>query len=66
MTDSTKTVSETMQTLIDNFLQLAKEAESRRKIASGKWELYKVEFSDGEKHAYEEAAKKLKAALSQK
>ncbi len=55
-----------MQTLIDNFLQLAKEAESRRKIASGKWELYKVEFSDGEKHAYEEAAKKLKAALSQK
>lgn len=63
MTESTKTVSETMQELIDNFTQFAEEAEKRRKTASAKWEIYKVEFADGEKHAYEDAAKKLKSVL---
>lgn len=63
MTESTKTVSETMQELIDNFTQFAEEAEKRRKAASAKWEIYKVEFADGEKHAYEDAAKKLKSVL---
>jgi hypothetical protein len=53
-----------MQELIDNFTLLAEEAENRRKTASAKWEIYKVEFADGEKHAYEEAAKKLKAVLN--
>jgi len=55
-----------MQELIDNFTQLAEEAENRRKLASAKWEIYKVEFADGEKHAYEDAAKKLKSALGQR
>jgi len=66
LTESTKTASETMQELIDNFTQLAEEAENRRKLASAKWEIYKVEFADGEKHAYEDAAKKLKSALGQR
>ena len=63
MTESSKTVNETMQELIDNFTQLAEEAENRRKSASAKWDNYKLEFADGEKHAYEDAAKKLKTAL---
>ncbi len=52
-----------MQELIDNFTQLAEEAEKRRKTAAEKWDNYKLEFSDGEKHAYEDAAKKLKTVL---
>lgn len=64
MTESTKTANEAMQELIDNFTLLAEEAENRRKTASTKWEIYKVEFADGEKHAYEEAGKKLKAVLN--
>lgn len=52
-----------MQELIDNFTQLAEEAENRRKTASIKFDYYKYEFADGEKHGYEDAAKKLKTAL---
>lgn len=52
-----------MQELIDNFTQLAEEAEKRRKLASAKCENYKLEFADGEKHAYEDAVKKLKTVL---
>ncbi|GJL78349.1 MAG: hypothetical protein NPINA01_13380 [Nitrospinaceae bacterium] len=64
MTESTKTSKEVMQEFIGSFTELAEEAEKRRKAASAKWELYKVEFSAGEKKAYEDAAKKLKAALA--
>jgi len=53
-----------VQELIDNFTQLAEEAEKRRKLASSKCENYKLEFADGEKHAYEDAAKKLKTVLA--
>lgn len=53
-----------MQELIDNFTQLAEDAENRRKSAAAKWDNYKLEFADGEKHAYEDAAKKLKAVLA--
>ncbi|MDA0691546.1 MAG: hypothetical protein O3A78_06565 [Nitrospinae bacterium] len=60
MTESSKVVQE----LIDNFTQLAEEAEKRRKFASSKCENYKLEFADGEKHAYEDAAKKLKTVLA--
>jgi len=42
---------------------LAEEAENRRKSASAIWDNYKLEFADGEKQAYEDAAKKLKTAL---
>jgi len=60
LTESSKVVQE----LIDNFTQLAEEAEKRRKLASSKCENYKLEFADGEKHAYEDAAKKLKTVLA--
>jgi hypothetical protein len=63
LTESSKTVKEIMQELIDDFTQSVEEAEIRRKAASAKWELYKIEYADGEKHAYEDAAKKLKAVL---
>lgn len=53
-----------MQELIDNLTQLAEDAENRRKSAAAKWDNYKLEFADGEKHAYEDAAKKLKAVLA--
>jgi hypothetical protein len=56
-------VNEAVQELIDSFTQSVEEAEKRRKAASEKWELYKIEYADGEKHAYEDAAKKLKAVL---
>lgn len=63
MTESTKIVKEVMQGLMDGFTQLSQEAEQRRATAGNKFEYYKAEFADGEKHANEEAAKKLKAAL---
>ena len=63
MTESTKPVNETVQDLIDSFTQSVEEAEIRRKAASAKWELYKIEYSNGEKNAYEDAAKKLKMVL---
>lgn len=63
MTESTKTVKEIIQGLIDNFAQLSQEAEQRRATAGTKFEYYKSEFADGEKHANEDAAKKLKVVL---
>lgn len=64
MTESTKSGNEAIQELIDSLTQLAEEAEKRRKAASAKWEIYKVEYSNGEKNAYEDAAKKLKMVLN--
>jgi hypothetical protein len=63
LTESTKSANETIQELIDSLTQLAEEAEKRRKAASAKWEIYKIEYSNGEKNAYEDAAKKLKMVL---
>ncbi len=63
MTESTKSGNEIIQELIDSLTQLAEEAEKRRKAASAKWEIYKIEYSNGEKNAYEDAAKKLKMVL---
>jgi len=63
LTESTKSGNEIIQELIDSLTQLAEEAEKRRKAASAKWELYKIEYSNGEKNAYEDAAKKLKMVL---
>ncbi len=63
MIETSKTMKEIVQELIDEFGQLAEEAEKRRKIASGRFEYYKLEFSDGEKLANENAAKKLKSVL---
>ncbi len=63
LTESSKTVKEIMQELIDDFTQLAEEADKRRKTAGAKLDYYKFEFADGEKHANEDAAKKLKTVL---
>jgi len=63
LTESTKSGNEIIQELIDSLTQLAEEAENRRKLASAKWEIYKIEYSNGEKNAYEDAAKKLKMVL---
>jgi len=61
MTEPAKTEKENFQDLIEKFTLLSEEAEKRRKLASAKFEYYKLEFADGEKHAYEDAAKKLKS-----
>ena len=64
MTESTITGDGVLKELNNNLVQFIEEAEKRRKAASAKNENYKVEFSEGEKHAYEEVAKTLKTALS--
>jgi hypothetical protein len=63
MTELTITTKEVLQELIDNFNKSIEEAEGRRKAASAKNENYKIEYSEGEKHAYEDGAKQLKIAL---
>ena len=65
LTESTKTAKEITQELIDNFTESAEDAENRRATAGSKFEYYKLEFADGEKHAYQDAAKKLKTVLDQ-
>jgi len=52
-----------LQELIDNFNKSTEEAEGRRKAASAKNETYKIEYSEGEKYAYEDAAKQLTKVL---
>ncbi len=63
MTELTITAKEVLQELIDNFNKSTEEAEGRRKAASAKNENYKIEYSEGEKQAYEDAAKQLTKAL---
>ena len=63
MTELTITAKEVLQELIDNFNKSIEEAEVHRKFASAKNENYKIEYSEGEKHAYEDGAKQLKIAL---
>jgi hypothetical protein len=64
MTDATITADGVLKELNNSLVQLIEEAEKRRKAASAKNENYKIEYSQGEKNAYEEVAKTLKAALS--
>ncbi len=63
MTELTITKNEVLNELIAKFKKSIEEAETRRKSASAKNENYKIEFSEGEKHAYEDAAKQLTKAL---
>jgi|TARA_B100000809_G_scaffold451_1_gene470 hypothetical protein len=63
MTELTITAKEVLQELIGNLNNSIEEAEVRRKSASAKNENYKLEYSEGEKHAYEDAAKQLTKAL---
>ena len=64
MTESTITADGALKELNISLVQLIEEAEKRRKSASARNENYKLEFPEGEKHAYEEVAKTLKTALS--
>ena len=63
MAESAVTAKDVLQEVIDNFNKSIEEAEANRKAASAKNENYKIEFSEGEKHAYEDAVKQLKKAL---
>ena len=63
MTELTITAKEVLQELIGNLNNSIEEAEARRKSASAKNENYKMEYAEGEKHAYEDAAKQLTKAL---
>ena len=63
MTEATTTAKQVLQELYDSLTQLIEEAENRRKSASAKNENYKVEYSEGEKNAYEGVARTLKAAI---
>ncbi len=63
MAESAVSAKDVLQEVIDNFNKSIEETEKNRKAASAKNENYKVEFSEGEKHAYEEAVKQLKKAL---
>ena len=63
MTESTITAKEVLQELIDNLKKSIEEAEANRKSASAKNENYRIEFAEGQKHAYEDAAKQLAKAL---
>ena len=63
MTEATKTAKEVLQELIDNFNKSIEEAEVRRKSSSAKNDNYKIEYAEGEKHAYEDAAKQLTKSL---
>ena len=63
MTELTITAKEVLQELIGNLNNSIEEAEVRRKSASAKNENYKMEYAEGEKHAYEDVAKQLTKAL---
>ena len=63
MAESAVTAKDVLQEVIDNFNKSIEEAEDNREAASAKNENYKIEFSEGEKHAYEDAVKQLKKAL---
>lgn len=64
MTESTITADGALKEISIRLVELIEEAEKRRKSASAKNENYKIEFAEGEKHAYEEVNKMLKTALS--
>jgi hypothetical protein len=63
MIESTGTAKQALQDIYDSLTQLIEDAENRRKSASAKNENYKVEYSEGEKNAYEEIAKKIKVSI---
>ena len=53
MTESSVTVQDALKELDESVKQWTSEAEERRKAASAKNENYKLEYSAGEKNAYE-------------
>lgn len=63
MTESSVTAQDALKELDENIKQWIDEAEERRKAASAKNENYKVEYSEGEKNAYANLSKTIKAIL---
>ena len=63
MTESSVTVQDALKELDESVKQWTIEAEERRKAASAKNENYKVEYSEGEKNAYANLSKTIKAML---
>ena len=64
MTESSVTVQDVLKELDESVKQWTSEADERRKAASAKNENYKVEYSAGEKNAYENLSKTIKGILS--
>ena len=63
MPESSVTAQDALKELDENIKQWIDEAEERRKVASAKNENYKVEYSEGEKNAYANLSKTIKAIL---
>jgi hypothetical protein len=63
LTESSVTAQDALKELDGNIKQWIDEAEERRKAASAKNENYKVEYSEGEKNAYANLSKTIKAIL---
>ncbi len=63
MTESSVTAQDALKELDESVKQWADEAEERRKAASAKNENYKLEYSAGEKKAYDNLSKTIKAIL---
>ena len=63
MTESSATAQDALKELGESVKQLTDEAEERRKAASAKNENYKLEYSAGEKNAYENLSKTIKVIL---
>jgi hypothetical protein len=63
LTDSSVTAQDALKELDESVKQWTDEAEERRKAASAKNENYKLEYSAGEKKAYENISKTIKAML---
>ena len=64
MTESSATAQDALKELGESVKQWTDEAEERRKAASAKNENYKLEYSAGEKNAYENLSKTIKGILS--
>ena len=63
MTESSATAQDALKELGESVKQWTDEAEERRKAASARNENYKLEYSAGEKNAYENLSKTIKTIL---
>lgn len=59
MTEITQSMESSLRGLIDDLTLSSEAAEARRKIAGPIFDYYKFEYAAGEKHAYDDAVKKL-------
>jgi hypothetical protein len=63
LTDSSVTAQDALKELDGSVKQWIDDAEERRKAASAKNENYRLEYSAGEKNAYENLSKAIKGIL---